>query len=522
MKKYLFSLILFSLFFGLANAQTISYQMSEGEKGGSNFDYSVRTNNGFLILKTDESRAMMSTHVKIKTTLLLVDNDLNIKQEIPFVVPDADYIGIHGLQRMGDKCYFFYNKRKKKTDEVLFCGMMIDETDISKSKEFVMGTFIYEKGTPSFNLKPALDSSCYLLFVEPEQKKHDRKNFYFGVFDPNLNKIWDKNVELTAESRFIDIFAYTSKAEDKVFVSYKHYDNEVSRESVSGDDGGRIPSYKSNILVFKKGEEKPTDVHLNLGGKFVHSSDIVYNKKTGKAVIMGMYKNKHNGHVNGVYYSELDAESNSFTNIKSTAFPQTMVELIKKDGFASKKESDPGLFIPYMALNPIIRNDGSIDYLLEYRLLTMVTMSTGRSTYTFPRYRYGTVVDAHFTDGAVTFTRIPKYQIEDHLNDLLSVYPLLYGNKLILLYNDDKDNADKELSKSPDAITNFKKAVLMAASIDENNKLSRDIIMDVKGSDDYITNIKLVEKIDNNTLIITQKKMKMMSTKTRYGTLSIK
>ncbi|MDI9320523.1 MAG: hypothetical protein QM530_08640 [Phycisphaerales bacterium] len=464
----------------------------------------------------------MSTKTKIETTLLLVDNDLNTLQEVPFVVPDADYIGIHGLQNIGGKCYFFYNKRQKKSDEVSFCGMQIDETDINKSKEFTLGIFKTERSNPSFQLKVALDSTSYLLFVEPDQKKQDNKSFYFGVFDLNLNKIWDKNVEMTTGSRYVDIYGITCKQQDKVFISYKHYVNEIKRESIVGDDGSRIPSYKTNILVFKKSEEKPTDIHINLGGKFVHSSDIIFNAKTNKVSIIGMYKNKNNGHVNGVYYTEMDAETNELTKTKITAFPQSMVELIKKDGFASKKESDPGLFIPYVALDPIIRENGSIDYLLEYRLLSIITYSNGKTTYTVVRYTYGTAVDAHFQDENVTFTRIPKHQIEEGDNSLLSFYPLMYHNKLILLYNDDKDNVDKELEKSPDAISNFKKSVLMAASIDENNKLSRDIIMDAKKSDNFVTRIPKIQKIDDNTLIFTQARIKLMSTKTRYGTLTIK
>lgn len=503
-------------------AQTISYQVSEAEKGGSVFDYSVRTKNGFLVLKTDRSRGFMSTKTTVETTLLLVDNDLNVLQEIPFAVPDADYIGIKGLQRLGDKCYFFYNKRKKKSDEISFCGMMIDETDIRKSKEIVMGSFISEKGEPSFKLQVALDSTAVMLFVEPEQKKNDNKNFYFALFDNNLSKLWDNNVELAIESKYIDLFGYASKQQDQVFVSYKHYDQEIKRESVSNGDGSRIPSYKTNILSFKKGESKPKEIHLNLGGKFVHSNDIIFNHKTGKICMLGMYKNKYNGHVNGVYYSELNPETNELLNTKSTAFTQELVELVKKDRFASKKESDPGLSISYVGLDPVIRDNGSVDYLMEYRLLEIITRMVGKTYYSFPRYTYGTIVDAHFDNGKVAFTRVPKYQQEDNDNTLLSFYPYLYQNKLILLYNDDKDNAEKDLSKSPDAISNFKRAVLMAASIDDNNNMSRDIIMDVKSSDDFITNMKLVQKIDNNTLIFTQNKMKAMSSKTRYGTMTIK
>lgn len=522
MNKKLSTLLCCLLLSSFAFAQTITYQVSEAEKGGNGFDYSVRTSNGFLVLKTDRERKFMSTKTTVETTLLLVDNELNTLQEVPFVVPEADYIGIHGLQRIGNKNYFFYNKRMKKSDEISFCGMEINERDITKSKEFIMGTFQYKKTTPSFKIIISSDSSAYMLFVEPDQKKNDNKNFYFAVFDTDLTKLWEKNVELTTESRFIDITSFTCKQQNKVFVSYKHYDNEVKRESIVGDDGSRIPSYKTNIFVFKKDEETPADIHLNIGGKFVHSSDIIFNKNTGKVSIIGMYKNKHNGHVNGVFYTELDAESLELNKTKTTPFPQSMVESIKKDGYASKKESDPGLKIPYMALDPIIRENGSIDYLLEYRLLTIVTYSNGKTSYQVYRYQYGTLVDAHFTGSDVKFTRIPKSQIEDNDNSLLSAYPILFGNKLMLLYNDDKDNADKELDKSPDVISNFKKSVLMMASVDENDQLSRDIIMDVKNSDNYVTNISKIQKIDKNTLIFTQIKAKALSSKTRFGTINIK
>jgi len=458
----------------------------------------------------------------VETTLLLTDNDLNIKQEVPFSVPDADYIGINSLQRMGDKTYFFYAKRMKRSDEVSFCAMVINEADIKKSSELVLGTFQADGDQTSFNLKPSMDSTSYLLFVETAQKKHDNKNFYFAVFDKNLNKIWDKNATLSAEARFIDIYSWTHKDINKVYVSYKHYDNEVSRESIKDDDGSRIPSYSTRILIFKKDEDKPVQVPMNLGDKFVHSSEIIFNNKTNKIVVLGTYKNRHNGNVNGVYYGALDPAKDELSSLKKTPFPAAMVELLKKDGFASKKESDPGLLVSYLGVDTRIRDNGGIDYLLEYRRATLVTYYNGKTTYTILRHRYGSIVDAHFKDETASFTRIPKIQTQDNASNLLSFYPIVSGNKLILLYNDDDDNATRDLDRSPDDITNFRKAVLMAATIDENGKLQRDIVMDTKKSDNYITNINLVQHIDPQTLIFTQTKAKSLSSKTRYGTMTIK
>jgi hypothetical protein len=501
--------------------QTITFQAGEESKGDAEYEYSVPIDGGFLILRTDKSRGFMAAREKVSTALLVVDNNLNVKQEVPFSVPNADYIGIHGLQKLGNKCYFFYSKREKRSDETAFCGLEINVQDIMKSREWIMGRFSFEKNPPVFSLKISMDSTACLLFVEPSQKKKEMQQFYFAVFDNDLQKVWDKNVSLDVESRFLDLFGATCRGKDNVYVNYKHYTDEIKRESVRDNDGSRIPSYTTNLLCFEKGKDQPTEVRIDLGDKFVHSSELIYNTKNGLIEIAGMYKNKHNGNVNGIFHAQLDPIANTFKKSpQTTAFPYEMLEMLKKDRFASKKESDPGLFIPFTGIDPLVRGDGSIDYLMEYRLVQLITVSSGRSTYSYIQYTYGSIVNAHIKDGSVFFTRIPKYQIQTNGNQLLSFYPIEYQNKLLLLYNDDKDNAEKSIEKAPDAIQNFKKSVMMAAIIDEEGKLNRNIITDVKSSENFITNFKLMEKITPNTYSITQYRLKG-SMHTRFGTLTI-
>lgn len=502
-------------------AQNVIFQAGEESKGDAEYEYSVPIEGGFLILRTDKSRGFMAAREKVSTALLVVDNNLNVKQEVPFSVPNADYIGIHGLQKLGNKCYFFYSKREKRSDETAFCGLEINVQDIMKSREWTMGRFSFEKNPPAFSLKISMDSTACLLFVEPSQKKKELQNFYFAVFDNDLQKLWDRNVSLTVESRFLDLYGATCRGKDNVYVNYKHYTEEIKRESIVGNDGSRIPSYTTNLMCFEKGKEQPIEVRLDLGDKFVHSSELIYNHKNGLIEVAGMYKSKHNGNINGIFHAQLDPATNTFKKLPQTsAFPYEMVELLKKDRFASKKESDPGLFIPFTGIDPLVREDGSIDYLMEYRLLTAVTVSNGRTSYTYLQYTYGSIVNAHIKDGSVSFTRIPKFQVQTNGAQLLSFYPIEYHNKLLLLYNDDKDNAEKSIDKAPDAIQNFRKSVMMAAVIDEGDKLTRNIITDVKSSDNFITNFKLMEKITPNSYSITQYRLKG-SMHTRFGTLTI-
>lgn len=337
----------------LSQAQTVVFQAGVESKGDAEYEYSVPTDDGFLILKTDRSRGFMAVREKVSTALLIVDKDLNVKQEVPFSVPNADYIGIHGLQKLGNKCYFFYSKRLKRADEVLFCGLEINPSDLTKSVEWTMGRFSFDKNPPAFSLKTSMDSTACMLFVEPDQKKHDQKNFYFALFDNDLKKLWERNVSLTVESRFIDLFGATCRGKDNVYVNYKHYVEEIKRESIVGDDGSRIPSYTTNLMCFEKDKEQPAEVKLSLGDKFVHSSDLLFNAKNGLIEIAGMYKNRHNGNINGIFHAQLDPASNTFAKQpQTTAFPESLVEAVKKTVSPPKKLLTPDCLYLTLDWNP--------------------------------------------------------------------------------------------------------------------------------------------------------------------------
>ncbi len=50
-------------------------------------------------------------------------------------------------------------------------------------------------------------------------------------------------------------------------------------------------------------------------------------------------------------------------------------------------------------------------------------------------------------NGKAVFTRVPKNQKFVNANLFLGYFPLVYKDKLVLLFNDDKDNVDRGLTK---------------------------------------------------------------------------
>ena len=250
MKKFINTLLLLFCVSGALFSQTISYKIAEAEKGGSVYDYCIRINNGYVLLKTETSRSAFSTRSSIATTLLKVDNDLKVIQELPFTVPEADYISIEGMQCIKGHTYLFYTKRQKRSDEVSFCGLLVNEDNLSKSEEYTISTFTAENDKIAFTVKPSVDSSNFLLFVEPKVKKTEDANFYFAVINPEMKVAWERNFNMNIESKFIDITSFAANSDKNVFVSYKHFDKEVVKESLKDDDGDRVPAYSTKILSF--------------------------------------------------------------------------------------------------------------------------------------------------------------------------------------------------------------------------------------------------------------------------------
>ncbi len=106
-------------------------------------------------------------------------------------------------------------------------------------------------------------------------------------------------------------------------------------------------------------------------------------------------------------------------------------------------------------------------------------------------------------------------------NLFLGYYPLVYKDKLVLLFNDDKDNVDRDLEKKPDDIMNFKSSVFVAATIDAKGNLSRQAIFS-NDDEDYVTIPRNTARMSETSYLISADLLKMFKKRTRYGVLKIK
>jgi hypothetical protein len=88
-------------------------------------------------------------------------------------------------------------------------------------------------------------------------------------------------------------------------------------------------------------------------------------------------------------------------------------------------------------------------------------------------------------DGKVIIGRIPKLQMSDNFTTFSSFVAVPYKESLLLFYNDDDDNIEREINKKPDPLHKFNKSVFVMGTIDKNGNVSRDILF--KNKDNKLT-----------------------------------
>jgi hypothetical protein len=415
-------------------------------------------------------------------------NDKLAEQTVREYTVDDDNIIFNNLMSVKGRIYLFtsqYDKESKSTS--FFCQPLNIQTLNTEGKVITLGSFdaINKSSQSTVGYGLSKDSTKILMFgLSPYSKKENEK-YYMGVYDQDMKKVWQNTVELPYKDKYIAILGSLVTNEGKVGVILKHYDQEVTSESVKGD-GSRMPSYKTKLLLYENGNTKPTEFLLNTGDKFIHTLQLTHDKDNN-LVLFGLYKTKHNGYINGYLVANIDKTSKAVTISKMDAFPTALVELVKKDKQGSDKEKDPGFGTAFRLAQIVDREDGSKDYLLEYSSEVFIqghTTYNGRTWTTTPSYwlyNYGDIIDISIKpNGSTVIARIPKMQTSRDVRIYSNFRALGYKDKLVMFFNDDEDNVTRDLDKKPDDVQKFNKSVLAMATVDAKGNLERSIVMDHK------------------------------------------
>lgn len=506
-------------------AQAFDVSWGDKAKLKYEFDDAVPIGGGkTIVLKLKTSGGgMFSGGAKITPILMLVNENTETLKENELAIDDKNAV-LKGFEKYGKNVFFLYSAYDKESKTTTAYALKIDEKTLAASSKITLGTYESDnKGDQAeVTYKLSEDSSKVLLFVEGPERKKENKKFYVGVFDTDLKKVWAKEIELPILEKFVSIYSIDVTDDGKVFVAIKHFDKEVKRETVR-ENGEKIPSYVYKLLVYANGTAKEKEITFNTNNNFIQGTKLKYNKN-GMVTIAGLYKQKHNGRINGAFYATFDGNTSEVKNPKMVPFDSELIRLVDKDGFGNKKEKDPGLSSHFSINQILARPNGSVDLISEYYEVVQVTSynANTHSTTTYYKYYFGDIVNTNIDkDGKAIFTRVPKNQKFINTTLFMGYYPFIYKDKLVLLFNDDKDNIDRDLEKKPDDIMKFKNSVLAAATIDAKGGLSRQSVFS-NDDEDYIAIPRNFARVSENTFLISSDLFKLFKRRTRFGIMKIK
>ncbi len=485
MKKTFLVASLFLLCTQILNAQQTKITWGELSKVELEFNSFVKGAGTDMIKLCLDVKKSFFGSAKYTPILVRYDEKLQEKNSQEFKA-DEEGVKMDKVFSIRGKLYMFSNKYDKETKTTTYMCVPIDIVSLKPSGKIITLATIdaKSKGHQSMvTYQLSADSTKVLMFGISPYSKKDNEKYYIGVYDDNMNKLWDKTVELPYQDKYVSVLSRLITNEGKVGVIIKHYDQEVNRESIR-ENGERVPSYKAKLLLYENEIAKPYEFVLNIGNKFVHSLGLT-DDKASTMNLFGLYKERYNGHVNGFFTASINLNTHQIETNKLSAFPQELVELVKKDKQGSDKERDPGIDEYFNYVRTITRKDGSVDYLLEYQREIYHEETRDSKGYVISRayweYINGDVIDISVkTDGKFVLCRIPKMQDINNTKSCNSFRTLIYNDKLVLYYNDDEDNMDKDLSKRPDVMRRLNKCVFMSAVIDAKGNLTRNIVFNHK------------------------------------------
>ena len=518
-------LLLSTAFFSPLSAQVFKVKWGDNAKMKFDFDDAVPLSGGrYMILKMKEKRTMGffgGGSVTYEPSVLLVSADMEQIDEKPVPIEEKNTV-FKGFEKYGNNIFLLYTAYDKESKTTSFYALKIDEKLNLVSKS-TLGKFESDnrgdQAKPNYRLSS--DSSKVLLLVEGPERRKESEQYYIGVFDTNLKTLWSRQVSLPIEQRYIDIYDMDVTNDGKVFVALKHYEKEIKRESVR-EDGTKVPSYVYKMLVYADATSKEKELKFNLNNQFIHGTKII-NAPDGSITVAGLYKKKANGNITGAFYAKVEKNSDEVKNPKMVELPIDLIKLVDKDNYASAKDKDPGLYPNFLIRNILVRSNGSVDLISEYYKLVIRTYtdSRGHTTTTY-NYYYGDIVNTNIDkDGKAVFTRVPKNQKMTNADLFMGIYSFVMNDKLVILFDDDEDNIDRDLAKKPDDVMNFKKSVFAAATIDAKGNLSRQAIYSHR-DETYVTVPRLTSRISNTQFLIVSDLLKLFKKRTRFGVLDYK
>jgi hypothetical protein len=163
--------------------------------------------------------------------------------------------------------------------------------------------------------------------------------------------------------------------------------------------------------------------------------------------------------------------------LKKVAIPQSIVDKLSKIDFAEKKEKNYG--ISEITLRSLSLTDGAVALVGQFE----GSISGVKTTFSV----FSNILNIYLDkDGNATFSMVPKLRVSAGQIVGKDFYPVIFKDKVVVLYNDNVKNLERSIDESPDRHDNFNNFALIAATFERDGTVRREIVID-QNKDNFLS-----------------------------------
>lgn len=498
---------LFALILSCSFLSAQQFNVSLSEKIKLNADSRpLKSGDGYFSLATDTKNQFGYTFklnkVKYSAKLQKYDKNLKMMKEVKL----ADGERVFGpfkpfLKIVDDKIFFINYQQSEESDRILISASEIDPVSLSLHPSVELLS-IEQKNVGLQQSMDLITSNKFVFSLSPDHSRSlvlwssgINNQVFLSVMGDGFKKIRSANELVRTETTITVANACLDNA-GNVFVACYNEKNKTAH------------------LLINRDRQKTVDRDIKIQGGTPGQVFVLPSNKDNSIKLAGTYK-EMNGNLAGAFSETLTAPDFQLNAPVKSAFPKLLVEQFDNDGWANAKTKNFGIS-DLIDFQPFVLEDGSIDLVGEFRRIEQGTKTSFVLS--------GDILNVHIKKDGTIFSRIPKLRVSAGSTFGDSFYPIAYKNQVIVFYNDHEANMKQDIGKSPSRSDNYKNSVLVAASINAEGNVKREILIDLS-REDYLPVAEDLQQLSPSSILVPIRRIKGFGSITddfKWGTIEIK
>jgi hypothetical protein len=505
MRLSLFPLLLITLF-NFSYAQQINVSISDELEGGYG-PSTIKAGNHFIRYAPLGSTNHLSYGFgwnKVRLAIAVAQHDSNMVALKTKMLSNGDRVYgpfFTDFKKINNKVYIIYHEVQEKNTIGNVMAAEINPETLEPGSPKIIGAIANTDYKLKFS-ETLQGSLKYIFNSSPDGKRNlvlltqrDTKCF-ISVVDENMHVVWSKLQEISTSNDY----AFQSACIDNNGNVYVAYRSPGSKEM--------------NRVAIINETSKPLDIGLNLGLNMASHIELFPSKDNKTVHVAGSYMDNSNISVlKGVFHSTINVADFKLTDIKKTAFPDTLIKRFEQDGWGDSKKNIG--INSQLATRLFEKENGVLNMIGEFRSTAWGQRISASVS--------GDILNVSFDEKGAVFARIPKIRksAQSTIGDSYVAFP--FQNKVVVFYDDVAINLNKSITERPHGSDVYNNLIMAAAVIEADGTVNRSVLIDLT-KESYLAVTEYLVINDPHSMLIPLQKIKNLggiSDKMRWARIKI-